>query len=172
MLTREPDFNLLPTDTPRRVRRLIELCLRKDARSRLQAIGDARILLDEPEAPVSAARTVSAAARFAWLPWTLLAVSLLAGGFGWWRAARPAPVRPVLRFNTEIRPDLPVDRGASGGVLALTADGARLAITLRGSDGRLRLYTRALGASAGHTRGWHRGRRQPVLLAGWKMDRL
>ena len=54
VLTREPNFAALPKGTPPRVRRLLDLCLRKDAKLRLQSIGDARIRLDEPEleAPV------------------------------------------------------------------------------------------------------------------------
>jgi serine/threonine-protein kinase len=145
VLTRAPDFNLLPVETPTRVRRLLELCLRKDVRLRLQAIGDARILLDEPDAPVTAMPAVSGASRFSWLPWALFAASVLAGGFGWWRTSRPAPLRPLLRLSAEIGLDMPVARALSGGVLALSPDGTQLAITLRGSDGRLRLYTRALG---------------------------
>src|SRR5450432_1879178 len=49
VLTHEPDFNALPKDTPPRVRRLLDHCLRKDLRQRLRDIGDARIVLDEPE---------------------------------------------------------------------------------------------------------------------------
>jgi serine/threonine-protein kinase len=144
VLTREPDFNLLPKDTPWPVRRLLELCLRKDVRLRLQAIGDARILLDEPDAPVTAAPAISDTPRV-WLPWTLFTLSLLAGGFGWWRATRPVPLRPLLRLSAEIGPDMFLARALSGGALALSPDGTQLAITLRGSDGRIRLYTRALG---------------------------
>ncbi len=49
VLTREPDFSTLPKGTPPRVRRLLDLCLRKDPKLRLQSIGDARIRLDEAE---------------------------------------------------------------------------------------------------------------------------
>jgi serine/threonine-protein kinase len=49
VVTRDPDWNLLPPDTPPHVRRLLDRCLRKDPKLRLQAIGDARILLDDPD---------------------------------------------------------------------------------------------------------------------------
>ncbi|HKE22987.1 MAG TPA: protein kinase [Bryobacteraceae bacterium] len=49
VLTREPDFAALPKGTPSRVRRILELCLRKDARLRMRDMGDVRLLLDEPE---------------------------------------------------------------------------------------------------------------------------
>ncbi len=43
-------LSVLPKDTPPRVCRLLELCLRKDPKQRLRDIGDVRIRLDEPEA--------------------------------------------------------------------------------------------------------------------------
>ena len=45
VLAKEPDWSLLP---PARVRELLRLCLAKDKKVRLQAIGDARIFLDAP----------------------------------------------------------------------------------------------------------------------------
>jgi serine/threonine-protein kinase len=45
----EPDWSPLPTSTPDRVRELLRRCLKKDAKQRLQAIGDARIALDEAQ---------------------------------------------------------------------------------------------------------------------------
>jgi eukaryotic-like serine/threonine-protein kinase len=49
VLTKEPDWNALPAKTPPRVRRQLERCLRKDPKTRLRDIGDARLMLDEPE---------------------------------------------------------------------------------------------------------------------------
>jgi serine/threonine protein kinase/Tol biopolymer transport system component len=42
-----PDWTQLPAATPARIRELIQRCLQKDPKQRLQAIGDARIALDE-----------------------------------------------------------------------------------------------------------------------------
>src|SRR5439155_2339822 len=47
ILQTEPDWKALPAITPPAVRRLLERCLRKDARERLRDIGDARIEMDE-----------------------------------------------------------------------------------------------------------------------------
>ena len=47
VLMSEPDLKALPSQTPSRVRRLLERCLRRDPRSRLRDIGDARIVLEE-----------------------------------------------------------------------------------------------------------------------------
>ena len=49
ILTSDPDVQALPGGTPVRVRRLIERCLRKEPRTRLQWIGDARLELSEAE---------------------------------------------------------------------------------------------------------------------------
>ncbi|MBV8114516.1 MAG: PD40 domain-containing protein [Silvibacterium sp.] len=47
VLKTEPDWSLLPPSTPLRIRSLIERCLIKDSKHRLQAIGDARIDIEE-----------------------------------------------------------------------------------------------------------------------------
>jgi len=43
----EPDWTILPASTPPPLRTLLRRCLQKDMRRRLQAIGDARIALEE-----------------------------------------------------------------------------------------------------------------------------
>src|SRR6516164_15147 len=47
IIKEEPDWKLLPAATPMRVRVLLQRCSQKDPKQRLQAIGDARISLDE-----------------------------------------------------------------------------------------------------------------------------
>jgi serine/threonine-protein kinase len=47
VLKSEPDWAVLPASTPAEVRDLIERCLRKQPRSRLRDIGDARVLIEE-----------------------------------------------------------------------------------------------------------------------------
>ena len=41
----EPDWNALPEETPASIRRLVQRCLTKDRKQRLQAIGEARIAI-------------------------------------------------------------------------------------------------------------------------------
>lgn len=99
ILTREPDFAALPTETPPRLRRLLEHCLRKDYKLRLQAIGDARILLDEPE---PSATTLP---RRNWLPWAVSVAALastLALAFLYFLQT-PPPHFP-LRFEQPVPP--------------------------------------------------------------------
>ncbi|NIV50163.1 MAG: protein kinase, partial [Gammaproteobacteria bacterium] len=46
ILAREPDWEALPGDLPRPIRRLLERCLEKEVTDRLQAIGEARIAIE------------------------------------------------------------------------------------------------------------------------------
>ena len=47
----EPEWSKLPAAMPGNVEKLLRRCLIKDRRQRLQAVGEARILLDTPEEP-------------------------------------------------------------------------------------------------------------------------
>ena len=47
VIEREPDWTALPASTPARLRELLRRCVRKDPKTRLQAIGDARVQIDE-----------------------------------------------------------------------------------------------------------------------------
>ena len=70
----EPDFNALPASTPAAIRNLIRRCLTKDPKLRLQAIGEARIVLDG-QGPGEPAAAVFSPKR-AWL-WPAAAAALL-----------------------------------------------------------------------------------------------
>jgi len=54
VLTKEPDWNALSDTTPPSIQKLIRRCLQKEQRQRLQAIGDARITIEETIAGVGA----------------------------------------------------------------------------------------------------------------------
>lgn len=47
VIKQEPDWERLPPETRIRLRDLLERCLRKEPRQRLQAIGDGRIFIEE-----------------------------------------------------------------------------------------------------------------------------
>jgi eukaryotic-like serine/threonine-protein kinase len=53
VLKTDPDWNRLPAATPASVRRLLERCLDKDLRRRLQHVGDARIEIEDVLSPAS-----------------------------------------------------------------------------------------------------------------------
>ena len=78
----QPDLTAVPT----RFRKLLEACLQKDPRKRLQSIGDAKLLLtdDVVSLPPAPQKSVS------WLPWAvagLLAAGLILTLWAPWRAA-------------------------------------------------------------------------------------
>jgi Tol biopolymer transport system component len=77
VLRADPDWSLLPAETPRAVTRLLQRCLEKDARQRLRDMGEARIALDAAlrgnsgdDAPAPAA----VLRRPARLPWAIVAL--------------------------------------------------------------------------------------------------
>ena len=51
VLKLDPDWNALPKETPASVRKLVRRCLSKDRGQRLQALGEARIVLENPATP-------------------------------------------------------------------------------------------------------------------------
>jgi Tol biopolymer transport system component len=85
VLEREPDWNQLPPRTPAALRKLLQRCLTKNPKDRLQAIGDARTLLDELIADPAGQEIAAEGAVYPlWkklLPWVAAPVFLAAGFF-------------------------------------------------------------------------------------------
>jgi len=146
----EPDWSLLPSSTPMRVRVLLQRCLQKDPKQRLRDIGDARISLDEilaggPEQGLTGPPQTALPLWRRALPWAVGLLAVAVAGFaGWSLKPSPASVRPVTR--TVIT--LPPGQGLAAlgqPALALSADGSQLAYvaTTQGSDIR-QIYLRAL----------------------------
>jgi Tol biopolymer transport system component/predicted Ser/Thr protein kinase len=144
VLKEQPDLDLVPAP----MRRLVRLCLVKDPRRRMRDIGDARIVLAEAD-EASVVTVPAPQPGRNWLPWT--SAGVLAAAFVYiatiaWQATRPVS-RPLMRLDVELGPDAVLTRSTSGGMLAISPDGTRLALTLRGADGKVRLYTRRLQQS-------------------------
>ncbi len=155
VLKDEVDLDALPDRTPARLRELIERCLKKKPKQRLQAIGDARILLeeyrDDPETfdrPTSAA-TPEVVLKPMWkraIPWAaVLAATVAALSLGLLLIGREAPEQRVIRFETpppeggrfHLAPDNP-------GPVAVSPDGRMIAYSARTADGIIQLWVRAL----------------------------
>ena len=137
----------LPASTPYRIRRLLERCLHRDVTMRLQAIGEARIVLDgtdEPAGPVRAdvpRQPPRSAIRRA-VPWGAAAlVAAAAVAAGWWlaRAGIPAPV--VTRLSVTL--PVPLSQNHETANVALSRDGRTLAY-VGVHNGTRGLYVRAL----------------------------
>jgi len=155
VLKDEVDLDALPEETPARLRELIERCLKRKPKQRLQAIGDARILLEEYRADPEAfdSPTIAAAAETAlqplWkraVPWaSALAATVAALVLGFLLIGREVPEKRVIRFETpppeggrfHLAPDDP-------GPVRVSPDGTMLAYSGRSAEGAVELWVRAL----------------------------
>src|SRR4051812_8360842 len=104
----QPALDRLPADTPPHIRRLLRRCLEKDPQRRLQAIGEARIALDEAPEEIAAAPVVVSAPPPAPTRWkfaTAICAIAAAGALALaWRATRPVE-RPMQRFSVDLGPE-------------------------------------------------------------------
>jgi Tol biopolymer transport system component len=119
----DPDWAKLPADIPPAIHNLLRRCLTKDRKQRLQAIGEARIVLENPVEALPVSAGEQSASRLGKGGWITAAVMTVIAGVGWWfllRQALPEP-RAVVSFETT----LPV--ADTEGNLALSPDGTRLA---------------------------------------------
>ena len=145
----EPDWSCVPCSVPAHIRELLRRCLRKDPKQRLQAIGDARIAIEEIlsgtaglEFPSGAESAVQnrwarglpwAVATFCFLVATAL-VSILS-----LRAPQPAQVVRSSLLPPPNASFLPYN-------FAVSPDGSRLAFVALGPDGKTALWVRTLSA--------------------------
>jgi len=141
VVTREPDWKLLPAETPAHIRRLLERCLRKDPKLRLRDIGEARIALDEPLAPEAPAAVIASRRSVPW--WGIaLAVAVLTG-VAFWSGSRFA--LPAAGVPMRLAVDLGSGAVSTGHTAAaISPDGQRVVFSVRRSDGRTQLATRLL----------------------------
>ena len=139
VVDREPDWEVLPRSTPRRLRELLERCLEKDPRQRLRDIGDARLdierLRDDPEAhEIAATHGRGATAVRTWLP-RLAGVLVVAVA----TVIAYRTVRPTGASQETIRSEILPPDGATFGGVALSPDGRRLAF-VAARNGRKQLW--------------------------------
>ncbi len=151
----EPDWKQLPAATPPRIRSLLERCLRKEPKQRLQSMGDARIAIEEilSGGPTPAESVPSIAGRRALLQriaWPLvIALTLIDVGFAVWselHGAAPA-ASPVLAYippppDTSFRAF-----GFSAGPVVVSPDGKQLAFSATDQNGVTKLWIRPLSSS-------------------------
>ena len=88
VLKSDPDWSLLPKDTPPAIRRLLRRCLEKDRKRRIADASDVRLEIEEAMAPHGAEFAPTAAVDS--VPrratWTIGALAL--GGLAWWLVRR------------------------------------------------------------------------------------
>ena len=147
----EPPLDQLPASTPLAVRRLLARCFERDSKRRLRDIGEARIAIDEADAPSTSviAKPGDAPATHARpklasrvAPWIIAALSLVVAGF--FAMQRSPVVRPEsLELEIGPPPDVQFLIDTNSGNVALSPDGTR--ILFRGRTGtRDQLWIRSL----------------------------
>ncbi len=144
VITRDPDWALLPATVPQRLRMLLSRCLTKDRRQRLQAIGEARIAIDSLNSSASDASTASASVPVrsrAWPGW--VAAALVALGFSTWLWLMPTTAGPLVQFEITAPPgsQLPL------GIPAISPDGRMLAYVVATPKRPSLIHVRNLGST-------------------------
>ena len=144
VVSKEPDWSALPSDTPPAIRRLLRRCLEKDRKRRLADAADARLEIEDAlTAPASDQTWPIAASAWSRLPWALLAtlsVALIATLLAW------APWRPVPAL-AETRVDIVTPATTDTTSFALSPDGRQIVFVASG-DGGSRLWLRSLATTA------------------------
>jgi serine/threonine-protein kinase len=148
----DPDWSALPKDLLPAVDDLVRRCLTKNRKQRLQAIGEARIVLENPRAlrgPAGAAPP--ARSRLTWVAWSLAVVALIALAVVSFVHFSEQPTAQTTRFSVDLGPDAVAGPRITA---AISSDGQRIAFIARTADGTEQLATRRLDEAV------------PTLLAG------
>ena len=136
VLTRDVGLGALPDGVPPVLRHVLARCLERDPKRRLRDVGEARLLLADPEAssiltaPTLAAVAASRRLRpLALLPWVLLVAALVVGLPRLLRGPAEGSPPKVRRFT--VTADLP--RLYNTRAVEISPDGSRIAVY--GRDG-------------------------------------
>ncbi len=159
VLKEEPNLDKVPI----RARRLVQVCLRKDPKQRLQYIGDARLLLEETT-PTPTPRPRN------WLPWAvaaLCAAVAAAFAFLWLRA--PAPEIRSTQFLLEAPGDTQFINSYTG--TAVSPDG-RYVVFAAGTPVNTRLWLRPLDSLSARPLQGTEGGDIAVLVPRQQVDRV
>ncbi|HLE71285.1 MAG TPA: protein kinase [Vicinamibacteria bacterium] len=143
VLTREPDWTMLPSSTPPGVRRLLTRCLERDSRKRLRDIGDARLDLNDDRDRTGGAEPAGTRSLWRALPWGLTVAAVLVAGWTLWgRTGLDTTARDVMHLDIGFPPDVePIGLTTAG--LAISPDG-RTVLMVGARDGVRRVFVRRL----------------------------
>ncbi len=137
VLNKEPDWAPVPDPA----QRLLKWCLEKDRKRRLQAIGDARRVLEEaPQASQGARRRSGDPPHLGLAVAAVFAVAFGVLGLIHFREHHPAA--ELRRFQISLPPNETSTNGALSE--AISPDGRNLAFETAGSDGKAHLWIRSL----------------------------
>ncbi|MGH9816767.1 MAG: protein kinase domain-containing protein, partial [Candidatus Acidiferrales bacterium] len=192
----EPDWTALPLAPRHPIRTLLRRCLEKDAKRRLQAIGEARVTIEDYLANPSAAEAAAAAdvtapapagvktARATRVAWAVAAVATIAA-----LALAVVPFRRPAEEQRTVRAAIPPPEkvyfdfanSPYAGPMALSPDGRLLVDAAHREEGQQILWLRAMDAIAAQplpgTEGgsfpfWSPDSRTIGFFAGDKMKKI
>ena len=158
----EPAWSELPPDTPDTIQRLLHRCLDKDRRQRLQAIGEARIVLENPGWTDHSTKATGRPHKK--LPWLVAALFLL--GFclvSFVHFSEPPPKLEVTRFAVPA----PDKTSFSAAAPAISPDGRTLAFAAIDDEGHSQIWLRPMNSSEAHALPGTLGASAPVF---WSPD--
>jgi serine/threonine protein kinase/Tol biopolymer transport system component len=154
----EPDWSRVPVGVTDRLRELLRRCLRKDPRQRFQAIGDARIALEDVLSgqdsgsvqvlPASSARRRNE--RAAWIVAGVAMIAAMSLATGFYLESRSGEALP-LHASIPLPPGWNLALSSSQGEptpLVVSPDGRRVAFVARQGDGPATILMRELDAQA------------------------
>jgi eukaryotic-like serine/threonine-protein kinase len=149
VITKAPDWSALPVSVPPRIRELLELCLERDPRERLQAVGDARILIERylsrrPDANYQDGAPSQSVTGWRVLPWVVAtALAITVAVLSVLYARHPAGEEPLTMLSL-----VPPEGGVFPAAMppALSPDGRQIAIVVE-KDGRRSVWIRELDES-------------------------
>jgi eukaryotic-like serine/threonine-protein kinase len=153
VLRSEPDWNALPATVPKSVGLLLQRCLQKDPRRRLQHIGEARIAMEdsalsgeEPPPPRAAIAPPPRRPTFWIAATTVLSLIVIGVTAAYILRYRSVPEARVVQFSVGPPPGGFFEQGA--GIIfthpIISPDGRKLAFTARDASGKVLLWVRSL----------------------------
>jgi serine/threonine-protein kinase len=128
VLRQDIDWTLLPAETPDAIRRLLRRCLDRDVKKRLQAIGEARLILEEVTAGPAIARLTSGHLLHLRRGWWLTATGILVAAaaialFVWPRGRSGSDVTTPVARKAQSIAVLPFINGSGSADDEYVADG-------------------------------------------------
>jgi serine/threonine-protein kinase len=150
VLKTDPTWTALPASVPPDLRRLLQRCLEKDLKRRLQAIGDVRIQIEDLQsgAPEGLGAIISRPKSFwqSWLPWAgmtgTLTVVLALALWAPWRKTVSLP--GSLQLSAYLGADVSLANQSNSSDAILTPDGATLAFVAKTEGASPQIYLRPL----------------------------
>ena len=140
----EPDWSLLPADTPANIRFVLRRCLTKDPKQRFRDAADVRIQIEEAESAPAPVREIRNALWRRVITTGLLVLIALVVGIAssiWLR--KPAPNLPIHLAIALPPADRMMEAGVNTAPFALSPDGTQLVyVAVHGSARQL--YVRSL----------------------------